>query len=289
MSGAVSSPRVEASGPSRIRYVQPRARDGDSVWVRPDAYDFSLDPVGLVRIERALPLHDAEYWDWAAFAGGTCHPETDGSCSTPSLALPSVDLASDPFTGSGWKRTALEGCALRFGADPMGPSPEATPPIPGASATVRALLGNGALYIEVSDDRFVTYGSVRDRLIVEFSNPQALPEEMSSWELRMDGTLNGKLGTGRRLVEGRAERAGLDPTVRRFRLTGVWTERDTLVRIGYEDTDDGLTVHPFASAAGWGPVRPVWADEAVCVTSGRSLRVVRTQPPHDPGRPLVRN
>jgi hypothetical protein len=295
------TPYIERGERTHIRYVQPAAPS--ATWYRgaADRYDLDLDPPALVRVQRGVPSEETKHWDWGFFAGWTCEPAADGSCSDPSLALPSVDLASDPFTSSGWQATALDECALRFGAEPGGPpaapaprneSPDASPPdptapIPGTSATVRALLSRGTLYVEIHDDQFFTNAAVNDRLEIKLASGHALPGQIASWHLGMDGTLTGKTETGIQLSGGQAEMAQAGPTVRRFRLTGIWNDAYELARLAYEDTDDGTTVHPFASAAVFGPIHPVEANDAVCTTSGDSLRVIRTQLPKDPARPLV--
>jgi hypothetical protein len=299
---SAATPHIERGDLTHIRYVQPAAPS--ATWYRgaADSYDLDLDPPALVRAQRGVPSQATKYWDWDLFAGWTCGPTTDGSCSDPSLALPSVDLASDPFTASGWRATALDECALRFGAEPGGrpgapasrsESPDASPPdptapIPGTSATVRALLSRGTLYVEIHDDQFFTNTAVNDQLEIKLASGHALPDEIAFWHLSMDGTLAGKTETGIHLSGGRAEMAQAGPTVRRFRLTGIWNEEYTFARLTYDDTDDGVTVHPFASATAFaGPIHTVDTKDAICATSGDSLGIVRPKLPEEPGRPLV--
>jgi hypothetical protein len=281
------TPQIEHGEPARIRYVQPAAPAATGYRGAADRYDLDIDRPALVRAQRGMSWDRTESWDWDFFAGWMCGPATDGSCPDPSLALPSVDLASDPFTASGWKATALDECALRFGAEPGGPPTGPTAPIPGTSATVRALLSQATLYVEIRDDRFFTNAAVNDRLEIELANGEALPDEIASWQLSMNGTLSGKTATGIPLSGGRAEMAQAGPSVRRFRLTGIWNDQYQFARLTYDDTDDGVTFRPFASAPHAGPIHPVNADDAICATSGDSLRVIRTQRPKDPARPLV--
>jgi hypothetical protein len=284
---SAETPHIEHGEPTRIRYVQPAAPSATWYWGAAAGYDLDLDPPTLVRVEGSVSSDETAYWDWHFFAGWTCGPATDGSCSDPSLALPSVDLASDPFTASGWKTTSLGECALRFGAEPGGPPAGPASPIPGTSATVRALVSQGTLYVEIHDDRFFTNATANDRLDIELAAWEALPDEIASWHLSMNGMLTGKTATGIPLSGGRAEMAQAGPTVRRFRLTGIWNDQYQQARLTYDDTDDGVTVHPFVSAPVFGAIHPVQEKDAVCATSGDLLRVIRPQLPKDPARPLV--
>jgi hypothetical protein len=140
------------------------------------------------------------------------------------------------------------------------------------------------MYIEVSDDAFVTAGNVVDRLDVILTAQHALPGEALSWRLFMDGRVEA--------VSGRppsAEMVTVTPTLRRFKLAGVAVEWRELARLSYVDTADGLSERArLLSGTEEGDIRGVSDDKAICVIEGDSLHVRRHPTPVAPLDPLTR-
>ena len=208
-----------------------------------ETVDFGLDPVRAIRIARRTGNQLAPFehglfqagvsWDWAAFRGEACSL-TEHACSP---ILPSAQIADDgAFAGGGWKTTALGECSLLV---------EEKPP---STASVRVLSGD-TLYIEVTDDVFVTQGAAVDAIEVVSTFPEAKPGE-SAWadRLAMDGTLTDH--DGKRRQVGVAE-AG--PSTRRFAVKGLWPPAERYWSIAYEDTDDGHTIRRIPALGPKGP------------------------------------
>jgi hypothetical protein len=150
------------------------------------------------------------------------------------------------------------------------------------ASAFRLLLSEGTLYVEVTDDMFVTGGAVVDTLDFGWWNPEAKPGETPRHErLRMDGKLRdarGKVIT----VD-----MSVTPTSRRFALPAAsWILYDEWAAT-YEDTDDGRTL---ASRLSTGPHEmppPIFTAPGACAVEGEALRPVRTRP-LDPGTALAR-
>jgi hypothetical protein len=240
-----------------------------------ETLEFGLEPPRVLRIARRNshglpgqpPVLDRESsWDWEAFHGHACwHGHDD--CGE---LLPVAHIADDGGYGSGaWKTTALGQCALLIDGTPSHgiAEPPANP-----TASVRALLADDVLYLEVTDDAFVTRGAVVDALEVTWSSYEAKPGDHPRVErLTMDGKLTRAGGTQQvDVVE-----AG--PTTRRFALTSVWPPDMGSWSLAYVDTDDGRTVRqriasvPWSNETGQAVLRV--EPQPTCTPSDRELRV----------------
>jgi hypothetical protein len=192
--------------------------------------DFALDPPRVLRTLRreSSPTSDSErffeyrsrQWDWDAFRGRTCWAADE--CGA---VLPTARIADDgTFVGrGGWKTTGLGSCSL---------------PVQGRSASLRLLFVDETLYVEVTDDTFVTQGMVVDAVQFVSSFEGATPDSRP-WiqRLTMDGTFTDNHGTTRHV-----EVAQSGPNVRRFALQHVLPTPDWLWWLTYEDTDDGRSI-----------------------------------------------
>jgi hypothetical protein len=163
-------------------------------------------------------------------------------------------------------------------------------PCPGdaGGAAVRALVTGDAIYIEVSDEAFVTRGSLVDRLDVELSAYGAKPSEIVAWQLFMDGRLVSTAGAGGSPPP-RAEVSIANPTTRRFRLAGAGAAWRRLMRLTYVDTDDGKTERlRLLSGSVESEIHQVPSEEATCVAEGGSFRVRHPVAAVTPLQALVR-
>src|ERR1019366_5373348 len=107
-----------------------------------------------------------------------CSPSTRRASAGPECSpiLPAVLIAGDAgaFVDGAWKSTALGDCAMALEGD---------------SASVRAVLSDETLFLEVTDDAFVTRGAVVDAIEVVSESEAAMPGEHPRHEtLAMDGT-----------------------------------------------------------------------------------------------------
>jgi hypothetical protein len=186
-------------------------------------YTFALDPP---RIERQTQHGDGPTltWDYGAFSGQECE---EGYCA-PVMVEASVE--DDGFAKGGWKTTDLGECSMQLDSETVrGVATKAT-------SAVRLLEVAGTLYVQVTDDAFVTKGAIVDEIVFRAIFEQAMSaREARSARLRMDGQLTDWKGNVRHveMAEG--------PSTRRFALTDVWPEPEDEWHIAYEDTDDGRT------------------------------------------------
>jgi hypothetical protein len=228
---------LEKLGAGELRCTVARRVENTDSWhptysQASEVSDFALDPPRLLRTQRreSVPNQPSEHgffqarsrqWDWDAFRGRTCWRAQD-ECSE---VVPTARIVDDgAFVGrDGWKTTSLGSCSL---------------PVEGRSASVRLLLVDETLFVEVTDDAFVTRGTVVDAIEVVSSLEEATPANRP-WvqRLTMDGTFTDHDGTTRRV-----EVAESGPNVRRFALKDLWLTPFRVWWLAYEDTDDGRSV-----------------------------------------------
>jgi hypothetical protein len=241
-----------------------------------------LAPPRVLRIARrhghggpAVSDGDAA-WDWEAFRGHACGHGHDDCAEI----LPVAHIADDgAFGGGAWKTTALGPCALLLDGTPSHGVAEPTTESP--TASLRALVADGVLYLEVIDDAFVTHGAVVDAVEVTWSSYEAKPGEHPVVErLTMDGKLT-RAGSAEQ-----AEVAEAGPSTRRFALRGVWPPALGSWSLAYVDTDDGRTVRqrivsvPSGSATGQTVLRI--EPEPICTPRDQVLRVEPATAPTTP-------
>jgi hypothetical protein len=133
----------------------------------------------------------------------------------------------------------------------------------------RLLLSGQMLYVEVTDDTFVTAGTVVDMFEFVWLAPEGKPGDSPRHErLRMDGTLQDSLGKRTTVA------MSVTPTSRRFVLPAPSWIRYDQWEARYEDTDDGRAV--VARLTTGAPERPppVFTAPGACVAQGGSLRPV---------------
>jgi hypothetical protein len=205
-----------------------------------ETLDFALAPPRALRVARRFvhglpgrePVVDSESsWDWEAFHGQACwHGHAD--CGA---LLPTAQIADDgAYAGGGWKTTALGACAMRVDATA---SHGVAEPAAAATASVRALLSDGVLYLEVTDDTFVTRGAVVDAIEATWTSFEAKPGARPQVErLTMDGKLT-RAGGNRQV-----EVVDAGPSTRRFAVRDVWPPDQGWWSLSYVDTDDGVAV-----------------------------------------------
>jgi hypothetical protein len=244
------APGVRDLGPGQIRYTPEPSQDEHS-------FDFALEPPSFQR-ERSVVDGREVTWDWQVFGGQACYR---GTCVA---ALPDVSITDGGFARGGWKSAALGECALLVDGASRG-----TP-----SSAFRLLLSDGTLYVEVTDDRFVTGGAVADTLDFGWWNREAKPGEPPRHErLRMDGKLRDALDKVTNVD------MSVTPTSRRFALpaTAEWIQ-DEEWEATYEDTDDGRTLAARLSTGPHEMPPPVFTAPGACAVEGGALRPVRTRP-----------
>jgi len=260
------SPVVEDLGPGRLRYS-----------FGAHAYVLALDPP---RLERETHGDGSLTWNYGAFHGEACE---ERECAP---VLLEARVADASFARDGWKTTGLGECAtLVDGAPARGDDTSHGERVAhDASSSVRLLLSEGTLYVEVTDDVFVTKGRVVDALVFHSSSTHAMPGERGRTErLRMDGTLTDWDGKARQVE------VATGPTTRRFALTDAWPGPDDPEgrwRMAYEDTDDGRTFGPGQSTGRLGQEPWVFTSSTACVARDGVLRVERTSVA-DPDRPIA--
>jgi len=205
-----------------------------------ETLDFGVAPPRALRVTRRIahglpgraPAIDSESsWDWEAFHGEACwHGHADCGALLPAAQV----LDDGAYASGGWKTTGLGACAMLVDGTP---SHGVAEPVAPATASVRALLSDGVLYLEVTDDTFVTRGAVVDALEVVWTSYEAKPGDHPRVErLTMDGKLTRAEGTKQvDVVE-----AG--PGTRRFAVKGMWPPDLGWWSLAYVDTDDGRAV-----------------------------------------------
>jgi hypothetical protein len=274
------APVVEQVGPGVVRSTlnahadnrqgEPSAGYSEAV----ETLDFGLDPPRVLRVSRRKahglpggpPTETESSWDWEAFRGHACWGGHD-DCGE---LLPVAHIADDGgFASGAWKTTALGQCALLVDGTPSHGIAE-LPASP--TASVRALLADDVLYLEVTDDAFVTHGPVVDALEVQWSSYEAKPGDHPFVErLTMDGLLS-RAGTTQQV-----DVAEAGPNTRRFALKGVWPPDMGWWSLSYVDTDDGRTVRQRISSVrrGSNPGQAVLQVEPrpTCASRDHVLRV----------------
>jgi hypothetical protein len=259
VSPSVARESVVLAGPNVIRYSASNEGRKDLTGFRASTLEIALEPLQLLRREvRTWGTHDLlepcngedEYWDWRTYSGETRLFATRGNrCSgAREPILPHADLTDEAaFVRDGWRHVRLGDCSMR---------------VSGASASLRALYaGDERLFIEVTDDHFVSSGAATDRLVLEWPNPEVGPRKM---HVALDGR------TDSRSLDVRV--AVADANTRRFRIGTYEPE----IRITYEDSDDGKTIAERISSAtddGYSVGQRI--DGAVCAAREGVLQVDR--------------
>jgi hypothetical protein len=279
-------PTTAVLGPHRIRQIEAETTSDSGAPVESTVFDFALDPPRLRRRSRVSPFDAGELredtWDFEAERGAVCtRPSPDAPCSTTALAFPVLTVADEAFGDGSWRVVSLGECGVYIDGSPgngvVEPAQEAT------GTVLRALLTDGAMYVEISDDAFVITGKVVDRLNVTLTSGGALPGEAHRWQLFVDGRVKSIEG-----LAPHAEMVSVNPTLRRFKLTGAPVAWREFADLSYIDTADGLTERAvLRSGTVAGEIHRVPADEAVCVPEGGSLRVRRKAVPAAPTLPLA--
>jgi hypothetical protein len=221
-----AAPVVTDLGPDKVRYTRSDPLEGAR------SFDLSVDdPPRLDRETRGGGEDGADMvWDYTTFRGQSCER---GECRPLLLEAP---VADEAFAKGGWRTTGLGECGMLVdGITSAGDDTWHGGPLgAGATASVRALLSDGTLYVEVTDDTFVTHGPVVDTLVLESIRSDSFPTAHPRRErLRMDGMLTDWDGHVRQ-VEWAA-----GPSSRRFALKDGWPMPEDLWKLTYEDTDDG--------------------------------------------------
>jgi hypothetical protein len=273
-------------GPHRIRQIEPETTSDSGAPAASTVFDFALDPPRLLRRSHVSSSETSELredtWDFEAERGAVCtRPSPDAPCSTTTLAFPVLTVAEAAFGDGSWRVVSLGECGVYIDGSPgngvVEPAHEAT------GTVLRALLTDGAMYVEISDDAFVTAGKVVDRLNVTLTSRGALPGEAHRWQLFVDGRIKSVEG-----LAPQAEMVSVNPTLRRFKLTGASVAWRQSADLSYVDTADGITERAvLRSGTVAGEIHRVPADEAVCVPEGGSLRVRRKAVPAAPTVPLA--
>jgi hypothetical protein len=264
---------VVVARPNVIRYSASDEGRADQKDFIANVLDISLEPLSVLRKEvRAWDAESDEdcnghyeYWDWRTFGGEDRLFGTRGSrCSgARSQIIPHVMITGeDAFVRGGWKRVALGDCSMRVGGD---------------SASLRVLLaGKETLFVEVTDDRFVPSGAASDRLVLEWPDAKEGPKAM---HIALSGHAD---------IPFDVHVAVVNATTRRYQI-GIY---EPVIRVTYEDSDDGKTVRERVSSAsegGWSLVRWIDEDSAVCTTRDGSLQVDRKPLVMSPTEPLYRD
>ena len=248
---AERAPVLERSGPGEVRSTltahetNDKAKPASGYSETVETLELGVEPPRVLRIARGTrsgipgtaPVADWESsWDWESFRGHACwHGHDD--CGE---LLPVAHIADDgAYGGGGWKTTALGSCAMLIDGTP---SHGVAEPAASPTASVRALLADDVLYLEVTDDVFVTRGAVIDAIEVVWSSYEAKPGDHPRVErLTMDGQLT-RAGMTRQL-----DVAEAGPGTRRFAVKS-WPPQMGSWSLSYVDTDDGRTVRQRISS-----------------------------------------
>ena len=192
-------------------------------------------------------------WSRPRFRGQVC---AAGVCVP---GLPDVGLGGD-FAAGGWKTTTLGECSMLVDGEP-GETSQGFTSGGKATAAMRLVLSGETLYVEVTDDAFVTEGKVVDTLDIgswfTYAMPAAQPGYQRHRRLRMDGRLVDDAGRSRKVD------AGIGPGMRRFALPAEWLTNSEGWEVTYEETDDGRTSTGKLSTPGLTQMPPplFWARE----------------------------
>ena len=259
-------PAVELAGDKRILYVE-HLGDKSLLPEITATYEITVDPLDIVRVSErrsARPVMLPSSLAASVFPGLTCELD-DGQPCDSSLGLPRIPLA-DAFAPGMWRTTGLGDCALLLDAQHGQPSGDVT-------ASVRAMITNEAVYLEVSDDKFVTRGAHVDRVELTIAPVGWMPGEARVLHLTMDGAVASARDTGAEQQRTRAEMENVDPQTRRFRLPVTWSEyASSTARLEYVDTDDGTSTQGVLSS---GPHTEDILDAPRCAAQDGMLRVER--------------
>jgi hypothetical protein len=267
-SSGAGAPVLADLGPNQIRYTV--EQDGGAS----DEYDIGLEPPHI-ESETHRGQGDAISWNYGNYGGQECDRE---ECVPVMLE---ASVKDDAFARDGWKTTGLGQCAMLVDGVTGDGSSHGQWVAHGATSSVRLLLSRGTLYVEVTDDAFVTKGSVVDTLVFYSTSPQAMPGYRSETaRLRMDGQLTDWQGKVRQVE------VATGPSIRRFALTDVWPGPEGPWRLSYEDTDDGRTFGPGQSTGKFSHEPWVFTSPLACVPRDGELRLDRSVVP-DAERPLV--
>ena len=210
---------------------------------------------------------DTVVWDWDAFAGDDCEEKIrTGFEPRPDCRrlVPAVRIDDDGgFARGGWRTTSPGTCSLALGDASKGTS-------------MKLLLVDRVLYVEITDDAFVASGSAADRLRLSKSFLESKAGENCWTET---GSLDGHW-VGRDHRQRPVGVAEVSPTVRRFAIDGVLPDAigEMLWELAYEDTSDGRTVRSTLDTAFPGTPRGqpvlVVSPEAVCTPRNGVLEPV---------------
>jgi hypothetical protein len=302
-----SLPTFEALGHNRVRYTQTLEIRDDRDHIDPqemrDIYELALDPPQITRITlRRQPTPYVRYetqWDYVGFRGETCVPALDaGSCVLRALMLPLVvvqDTMQDGrrFAADGWKEVDLGDCAMRIDGSPSGGF---VTPAGSATASVRAVASGADVYLQVTDDAFVTSGPVADQIEVDIPvERDTFTDQTQVLHVSMDGVLARRQGPTGRDVVSHVEFAAPDGHTRRFRLRDILGLDTSKIRIAYLDVDPadggGLVQQRLSSSEEGSRItatlQRVSPDDAVCVPRDNVLRVERRPRPLDPTQGMI--
>jgi hypothetical protein len=302
-------PTLEPLGGNRVRYTRAVEIRDDRDRIDPqemrDVYDLALDPPAILRTTfRRQPtpyiLYE-EHWDHVGFRGETCVPNPtldSGSCVLRALMLPVVvvqDIVHDGrrFGDDGWKDTDLGDCAMRIDGSPSGGF---VTPAGNATASVRAVASGTDVYLQITDDAFVTRGPVADEIDIDIPvERDTLTDLTEVLHLSMAGVLARRQGPTGRDAQSRVEVAAPDAHTRRFRLRDVLPPDSRKIRIAYIDVDPadgGQPVPQRLSSSEEGSritatIQRIGPDDAVCVRRDNVLQVERRRRPLDPGERMI--
>ncbi len=287
------------------------ARHGGSSWRWDHRERFSLPALSL------LDESIGGYWAVSTNSSSTEWSWTERRGKTDWLAPRCTAREADPeafryalvpafadvpaLAGDAWKSvSSLEGCATSIDGEHAGemlagaPSP--------ASAQLALVVAGGALFVEISDDKLVLGGSLRDELEIwhrkepaaDWSN-QCLeaPVPASGTAIQLGDLSTRLLGdkTGRLLdVERAPARAGAP-----MRLRVALPLETAAVTVVYRDTDDGKrharTLSSSAldakNAATLGALHRIAPERASCEV-GASRLELRMKPHTDASSPVAR-
>ncbi|HEY8089278.1 MAG TPA: hypothetical protein VIF09_15570, partial [Polyangiaceae bacterium] len=225
-------------------------------------FDFALDPPRIRRVTVGGAL-----WDWDLFRGDVCDVRARSGFDSRSDCrpiVPTVHIADDgSFARGRWQTTGLGSCSLLVGDPTKG-------------ASMRLLLADTVLYVEVDDDAFVDAGGVVDRLRLSKDFVEAKGPEDSWIET---GTIDG-VWTGASHKARRIGVAMVGPTLRRFAVDGVLPDpAGHLWELTYEDTSDGRALRTTVTTVmpGTRDGQPMLATspEATCAVRSGVLEPVR--------------
>jgi hypothetical protein len=265
-------PTISAIGPDRIREVLIDETSNAGVTTRSTLWDFAFDPPRVVREAHTSPGDGSEVWertwDFEGARGSRClRSLPDHSCDMLWVEYPLLTVADPDFAEESWKALSLGDCGLVLDESSRYGTPRNEDAAIGT--TVRVLLTDWNLYVEVSDTAFVVSGKVVDRLGVSSGSEDASRAGLQ-WNVFMDGRVQSSAGPAPKV-----EMVRVSPTLRRFKLSGNAVRWQKNVEVVYEDTSDGVTTRAYLAPGQrrMGTLHRVLPGEAVCVRDGDSLRV----------------